>query len=208
MKRIVIYGSNSIVLAGLTSILAREPDVEIAGSFFNEDCLSFVEDSQADLLILEQTLPLNRQLERWLSTTDIKITGILLTDSLVIEEINEYLSLGFLGFLPRSVDAEEIITAIDAVMAGLIVIHPDLAFMYQNDFAIAPLVRAEIYLTPREIEILQLLGDGLDNKAIASKLQISKHTVKFHLSSIFSKLNVSSRTEAVTFGLRKGLIRL
>ena len=208
MKRIVIYGSNSIVLAGLTSILEREPQLEVVGSFFNEDSLSSIEDSRANLLILEQTLPLNRQLERWLSTTDIKITGILLADSLIIEEINEYLDLGFLGFLPRSVDAEVIITTIDAVMVGSIVIHPDLATFNQNTPAITPILGAEVYLTPREIEILQLLGAGLGNKAIASTLQISKHTVKFHLSSIFSKLDVSSRTEAVTLGLRRGLIRL
>ena len=141
-------------------------------------------------------------------TTDSKITGILLTDSLTTEEMDEYLTLGFLGFLPLSIDAEEILTAIDAVMAGLIVIHLELAPFIQNPTAITPLSRTEVYLTPREIEILQLLGTGLDNKAIASKLQISKHTVKFHLSSIFTKLDVSSRTEAVTFGLRRGLIRL
>ena len=208
MTRIVICGSNSIVLAGLAAVLDRQPYLEVAGSFLNEASLSFIEDCQADLLLLEQTLPHNWQLERWLSTTDIRITGILLTDSLTEKERNEYLDLGFLGFLPRSVDAEEIIAAIDAVMAGLIVIHPDLAAFNQNAPAITPHLVAEVYLTSREIEILQLLGDGLDNKAIASKLQISKHTVKFHLSSIFSKLDVSSRTEAVTLGLRRGLIEL
>ena len=209
MTRIVICGSNSIVLAGLAAILDRQPHLEVVGSFLNEASLSFIEDDRADLLLLEQTLlSSDWQLERWLSTTDIKITGILLCDSLVIEELNEYLDLGFLGFLPHSVDAEEIIAAIDAVIAGLIVIHPELATFDETNTAITPLHKSEIYLTPREIEILQLLGDGLDNKAIASSLQISKHTVKFHLGSIFSKLDVSSRTEAVTFGLRWGLIQL
>ena len=110
-------------------------------------------------------------------------------------------------FLPRLLNTEEIIAAIDAVIAGLIVIHPELAAK-SEDSAITPLPELEIPLTTREVEILQLLGAGLDNKAIANVLQISKHTVKFHISSILSKLNVSSRTQAVTLGLRQGLIRL
>jgi DNA-binding NarL/FixJ family response regulator len=63
-------------------------------------------------------------------------------------------------------------------------------------------------LTPREIEVLQMLGSGLGNKAIAKKLNISEHTVKFHISSIFQKLDVSTRTEAATVGVRLGLIML
>lgn len=210
MTKIVICGSNSIVLAGLAAIVHRKPQLKVVGSFLNGDSLSSIEDCQADVLLLEQTLPPERQLERWLSTTDVKISGILLTDSLTEEEMNEYLALGFLGFLSRSLNADEIMAAIDAVIAGLIVIHSDLALIDRYTSAITPLTQtqSEIYLTPREIEILQLLGAGLDNKAIASTLQISKHTVKFHLSSIFSKLDVSSRTEAVTFGLRWGLIEL
>jgi DNA-binding NarL/FixJ family response regulator len=104
--------------------------------------------------------------------------------------------------------ATEIIAAINAVIVGLIVIHPDLESSINNNSAITPLPPSEIYLTSREIEVLRLVADGLDNKAIALQLQISKHTVKFHISSILSKLDVSSRTEAVTFGLRRGLILL
>ena len=63
-------------------------------------------------------------------------------------------------------------------------------------------------LTPREIEVLTMLAEGLGNKAIARRLNISEHTVKFHVGSIFSKLNASSRTEAVTLGARQGLIML
>jgi DNA-binding CsgD family transcriptional regulator len=61
-------------------------------------------------------------------------------------------------------------------------------------------------LTPREIEVLNMLAEGLANKTIAWRLGISEHTVKFHLSSIFTKLNASSRTEAVTLAIRQGLI--
>ena len=226
MIRIAVFGSNSLLLAGLVGILNNHSHLQVVGSFVDELDIISLEDCRADLLLLEQTPNANWYwLEQWMLTTDFIIAGILLIDSLTTEGIAEYLTIGFRGFLPRLIDSEEIIAAIDAVMAGLIVIHPELATfdrgrrsatspaflrrgMADENTAITPLPQSEIYLTPREIEILQLLGAGLDNKAIASKLQISKHTVKFHLSSIFSKLDVSSRTEAVTFGLRQGLIRL
>ena len=63
-------------------------------------------------------------------------------------------------------------------------------------------------LTPREVEVLHMLAEGLGNKTIARRLGISEHTVKFHVGSIFSKLNASSRTEAVTVGVRQGLVML
>lgn len=208
MIQIVLYGSNSVLLAGLVSILNCQSNLEVVGSFLDEVSPIQVSDCQADLFLLEQTPQIDVWwLERWLFEADFELGGILLADSLTVEEMSEYLHLGFKGFLPRLLNTEEIIAAIDAVIAGLIVIHPELAAK-SEDSAITPLPELEIPLTTREVEILQLLGAGLDNKAIASSLQISKHTVKFHISSILSKLNVSSRTQAVTLGLRQGLIRL
>jgi two-component system, NarL family, response regulator YdfI len=203
MIRIVVSGSNSLVLAGLVSILDCQSDLQVVGSFSSAvNPISF-EDFPADLLLLERSLDHDLELEQWMSES---LVGILLTDTLTTEEMGEYLALGFKGFLPRLINTEEIIAAIGSVMAGLIVIHPELASFDEPEPAIAPLL--EIPLTAREIEILQLLKTGLDNKAIAFQLQISKHTVKFHISSILSKLDVSSRTEAVTLGLRQGIINL
>ena len=209
MIRIIVCGSNSLLLTGLVGILDSQSHVQVVGSFLKEFDPVSLEDYQADLLLLEQTnLTSWDWLEQWMLTTDSKIAGILSIDSITTKEIEEYLAVGFRGFLPRLVDAAEIIAAIDAVMAGLIVIHPELAAFNEAYRAITPLSQSEVYLTPREIEVLQLLGTGLNNKAIAAQLQISQHTVKFHVSSIFAKLNVSSRIEAVTLGLQTGIIEL
>lgn len=207
MIEIVVLGSNSIVLAGLVSTLNEQQNLVIAGSFNDVSSIPAIEHPP-DLIILERSPDEDLWLGRTRLPIDCDLPIILLTDSLTIEEIDEYLELGFKGFLPRLVSATEVITAIDAVIAGLIVIHPDLESLGNNNSAITPLPSSEICLTSRELEVLQLLANGLDNKAIALQLQISKHTVKFHLSSIFSKLDVSSRTEAVTFGLRQGLVLL
>jgi two-component system, NarL family, response regulator YdfI len=210
MIRIAVYDSKSITIAGLVSILSHQSDIKIVGSFVDAASLNSISNNyQPDLLLLEQIPGKNLWwLEGWLSTSDLELAGILLTDSITSEEIGEYLALGFKAFLPRLMSSNEIIAAIEAANSGLIVIHPELAAFGESNPAITPLSKSEIYLTSREAEVLQLLGAGLDNKAIASTLKISKHTVKFHLSSIFSKLNVSSRAEAVNLGLRQGLIRL
>lgn len=209
MIRVVVYNSNSVMLAGLVSILKDMSNLEIVGSFADEASLVALSDLQPDLLLLERTSEEDLWwLEQWMSAADFEIAGILLTNSLSDRELKDYLSLGFKAFLPHSVDTDEVMAAIAAVMAGLIVLHPELDAFAETEPAIVPLPQPEIYLTDRELEVLQLLRNGLDNKAIASTLQISKHTVKFHISSILSKLHVSSRTEAVTSGLRQGLIRL
>ena len=203
---IVIYGSNSLLLAGLIGILNQQENMRVVNSFVEEIDLTSVIEYRPDLLLIE----LPPDADWWFDSAqlppDFKLPIILLSDSLTNKEVSEYLDLGFKAFLPRSITANEIITTINAVMLGLIVIHPDLAYLWDNS-AITP-ANALTNLTSREIEVLQLLADGLNNKAIALKLQISKHTVKFHISSILSKLDVSSRTEAVTFGIRQGLILL
>ena len=121
----------------------------------------------------------------------------------------EALRAGVRALLPRRASGEEIIAAIEAVATGLIVIHPDTVGALQlvpSASKRAGAVIARQPLTPREIEVLGMIAEGLGNKIIAGRLGISEHTVKFHIASIFVKLNAGSRTEAVTIGVRQGLI--
>jgi len=113
--------------------------------------------------------------------------------------------------LPRQAAPEEIVGAVEAAAAGLIALHPAAA---ESIWSLLPApVRTTVApagqaLTPREIEVLGMMAEGLGNKTIARRLGISEHTVKFHVGSILTKLNASSRTEAVTLGARQGLIML
>lgn len=101
--------------------------------------------------------------------------------------------------LPPDVSALRLDAALRAVAVGLIVRAPAAADGFGP---------ARALLTPRELEILGCLGDGLSNKAVARRLGISQHTVKFHLEAVFAKLGVASRAEAVAKGLRSGLIEM
>ena len=106
------------------------------------------------------------------------------------------------GILPTDVSAEELTAAVHALSQGLIVGTATLLFESESE----PLAHGP--LTDRELEVLGLLSKGLANKQIAVALGISEHTVKFHVSSIYTKLNVTNRTEAVRAGLRGGWIAL
>jgi len=109
---------------------------------------------------------------------------------------------GARGILPRSVSSERLAAALIAVCTGLAALDPDLMATLP-----APAAPASIEaLTPRETEVLELLAEGLANRAIAQRLGISEHTVKFHLNAILGKLGAQSRTEAVVLAIRLGLL--
>ncbi len=109
------------------------------------------------------------------------------------------------GVLPRDVPAPTLLVALEAVAAGLQVRPPPAA---PPGFAAATEDIAHPLLTPREMEVLAAIGEGLSNKEVARRFGISAHTVKFHLEAVFAKLGAGSRAEAVAKGLRHGLIEL
>ena len=110
--------------------------------------------------------------------------------------------------LPPDASAAEIVAAIHAAAAGMALVDP--ADLERWIAAASPAVAADTGapLTARELEVLRMLAEGAANKTIAWKLGISEHTVKFHVAQILAKLNAGTRTEAVTVGVRRGLILL
>jgi NarL family two-component system response regulator YdfI len=128
----------------------------------------------------------------------------------------EALPPGVRAVLPRNVTPAELVGAIEAVAAGLYVFHPSeadsLPMLRPREAGVASELAPQLaepfaeHLTPREVEVLQLLSEGLGNKEIGSRLNISEHTAKFHVASIMGKLGATTRTEAVTLGIRRGLV--
>ena len=117
----------------------------------------------------------------------------------------DLLRSGVRGVLGGDAGPEQLAAAIQAAAAGLAVFDPQDSARWLG--SPTPLADVEP-LTPRETEVLAMMAEGLSNKLIAHRLGISEHTVKFHVTSIMSKLGAASRTEAVTIGLRSGLILL
>ena len=138
---------------------------------------------------------------------------ILLVDN-PARRISEALPAGVRAVLPRNITSVEIAAAIEAVAAGLYVFHPSdidsIPTLRPPQSEASPELGEPLveHLTPREIEVLQLLSAGLGNKEIAARLNISEHTAKFHVASIMGKLGAATRTEAVTLGIRHGLVMI
>jgi len=130
---------------------------------------------------------------------------VVMADDPGLSGIAEALRSGIRAVLSRHATASQIVAAIEAAAAGFVVLQPsDLDGLLVSP---QPASLAEP-LTPREIEVLGMLAEGQSNKSIAHRLGISEHTVKFHVTSIMGKLHAGSRTEAVTQGIRQGLIML
>jgi DNA-binding NarL/FixJ family response regulator len=215
MLSVMVYSDNSIMRAGLESIIRSHPDLSVIGSSSNSvSLLKQLEELQPDVVLLEWLEDDNEPVWETLQALGTELSRpalIVLADYEDNDWTTDALNKGVRAILPQSASTDEIIATVVAVAVGLVVLPPDLVedLLPQNSSPTPALPASPIQaLTPREIEVLGMLALGLGNKTIASRLGISEHTVKFHVSSIFSKLNASSRTEAVTLGARLGLIML
>jgi len=213
MIRVLIVASSSISQSGLESLLRASTSLHVVRVVSDFGQLSEnVEELQPDVLIAEitgqdRTLP-----EEILKLSEeAPVAIVLLVDDANTERDVEAFRNGVRAVLPRNISPGGIVAAVEAVGAGLSVLLPDgldtlLRESTASHRAVSPpLVEA---LTPREIEVLGMMVEGWGNKEISTRLGISEHTVKYHVASIMGKLNASSRTEAVTSGIRHGLIML
>jgi DNA-binding NarL/FixJ family response regulator len=131
----------------------------------------------------------------------------LLTDEPAPVWVRQALRAGVRGVFPTLVSGRQLRAALDAIAHGLVVLYPSEVFR-EHQKETSDLGLAMEPLTPREKEVLQMLALGRSNKQIAAGLKISEHTVKFHVASIFGKLGASTRTEAVSLAMRRGLLFL
>jgi len=206
--RVLIVAHSLIMQAGLEAMLMHEPAIQVVGRAADlttlEQCF---QSHSADVVILEFALLTDAHLE---ILTPQEVAIALLVTPTESYSAATLLKSGVRAILPMDITTAEMILTVEAIAAGLVVLHPDVSDVLLQEL---PESNEPVYaddldapLTLREVEVLQLLATGLGNKAIARQLNISEHTVKFHISSIFSKLNASSRTEAVTLAMRQGLI--
>jgi len=134
---------------------------------------------------------------------------ILLLPGAPPETVSRALHLGVRGILPPSPEPQQLAAALEAVVRELVVLHSEAGSPIRSAASgTAPPDELAEPLTSREREVLRLLASGLGNKGIAGKLKISEHTAKFHVASILGKLGAASRAEAVSIGMRNGLILL
>jgi DNA-binding CsgD family transcriptional regulator len=184
--RVWIETSSSVTRAGLESLLAREAGIELVNSPHLAD------------VFLREDLPPEQQGS---GPEGSGPTVVLSQEPLTLLAVR----WGVRAMLPREAPPEQIVAALYAAAAGLIAVPAEAASLAIPVASSEEDVEA---LTPRELEAFEMLAEGLSNKQIAARLQVSEHTAKFHVNSILGKLRAGTRTEAVMRGLRKGILKV
>jgi DNA-binding NarL/FixJ family response regulator len=196
--------------AGLKALVRADTRFEVANAEERPtDLLISVRETEPDVVLLDGSDGVNAGLWAELSNATGAPAAVALLESVRRAEVLRVLRSGVRGLLQREAQPEEIAAALAAVHHGLAVMSPEILDALAPASIEAPtadeLPPGEP-LTPRESEVLALLADGAGNKEIASRLGISQHTAKFHVSSVLSKLGATTRTEAVMRGFKEGLI--
>jgi two-component system NarL family response regulator len=202
--RVLIADDHVTVREGLASIIGRQPDMMVAGEAANgRETVDQWQKHRPDVALLDLRMPILDgvgaidEIHQQDASTRILVLTTFDTDA----DISRAIKAGAKGYLLKDAPREELLESIRKVHAGEMCIPPSLVAK------LAAGISNEA-LTGRELEVLTLLSHGKSNKEIGVNLYISETTVKSHLRSIFSKLNVLSRTEAIAAASRRGLIQL
>ena len=212
--RILLADDHVLVRQGTRELLEQKEDMEVvAEAGDGEEAVQLATSHRPDVAIMDIAMPKLNGIE---ATRQIKAlhpaTAVLVLTAYDDDQyVFALLEAGAAGYLLKDVHVTELIRAIRAVHAGESVLHPTIARKVINRFAQPADRRLEEsleQLTERELEVLKLAAKGMTNRQIASELVISVRTVQVHLSNVFGKIGVGSRTEAVLHALRQGWITL
>ena len=213
--RILLADDHVLVRQGTRELLEQEDDMEVvAEAGDGEEAVRQAINHRPDVAIMDISMPKLNGIE---ATKQIKAshpaTAILVLSAYDDDQyIFALLEAGAAGYLLKDVQASELIRAVRAVHTGESVLHPAIARKVINRFAQPADKRtgkiALDQLTEREMQALKLAAKGMTNQEIAHELVISIRTVQVHLSNVFGKIGVGSRTEAVLYALREGWITL
>jgi two-component system nitrate/nitrite response regulator NarL len=205
--RLVIVADNPLARTGLVALLNDQPGLYVTGQVAADgDLLKMLDIYRPTVIVWDLGWEPAATLERLREVRESQYRVVALLPA--EDYAKNAWRAGASGLLFQNVQVEPLIATIEAVASGLLVLEPALAAQtLESTESVTSEPPAED-LTPREVEVLQLLAQGLTNKAIAQRLAISDHTVKFHVNAIMTKLNAQSRTEAVVRASRLGLILL
>ena len=200
------------ILKSLIKLLGGFKEIEIVGKALSgEESLEGIAAQQPEVVLLDLGLPQMSGIEvtREIKKKYPKMEVLIFTVFDEEEKVMEAIQAGASGYLLKGMEAEKIVEAIREVKDGGSVIQPSLARSLLRQFQVqAEPGKEEPFpnLTPREVEILQIIAKGLSNAEAAKVLKISRATIRTHLEHIYAKMSVSNRVEAITEGIRQGLI--
>lgn len=206
--RLLLVDDHTVVRQGLKMVLSLESGLEIVGEAGNgQEALDAIPKLEPQVILMDLLMPVMdgvtaiRTIKKAYPDLEVVALTSVLEDRLVIDAVEA----GAAGYLLKETGPEELIEAIYAAARGEVRLHPKAQKRLVREVR-TPEMRES--LTERETDTLRLVAKGLSNKEIAKDMDVSEVTVKTHVSSILSKLNLSSRTQAALFALKEGLVGL
>jgi two-component system, NarL family, response regulator len=200
--RILIVDDHAVVRAGFSSILRRQVGFEVVGSIQSgEEALTFLSRCPIEVLLLDLHMPGIGGVETLLALQELPCppNTIVLSSFEPDEHICRTVEAGALGYLRKDISCSEIIEAVHAVYSGQSY-FPEWIKKRVAERRLQP------SLSPRELEILEMVAKGLTNKEIGRAIQVSHYTVRNHVRHIIAKLEVGDRTEATTVAIQQGIL--
>ena len=194
----------STVLEGLVAIIGRQPDMQVVAAASNgREAVDLWLTNRPDVTLLDLRMPMLDGVGaiQEIRRREFSARVIVLTTFDTDADLSKAIKAGAKGYLLKDAPREELLTCIRRVHSGETVIPPTLVTKLTASLTAEP-------VTDRELEVLAQLARGSSNKEISATLNISESTVKSHLRSIFTKLNVLSRTEAIATASRQGLVKI
>jgi NarL family two-component system response regulator LiaR len=210
--RVLVVDDHPVVRKGIQSLLAEEEGIEVIGEAVNgKEAIEQVEKLHPDLILMDLVMPEMNGIEaiRRITADHPEARILVMTSFAADDKVFPSIKAGALGYLLKDSDPEDLVRMIYQVHRGELSIHPTIArkvIQELNRPAEEPLTPSP--LTAREVEILQMLAQGLENKEIARRLILREATVRTHVSNILSKLHLANRVQATLYALRKGLTSL
>jgi DNA-binding NarL/FixJ family response regulator len=209
--KVIICDDQAIIRDGLEMLLKLEPDIDVVG--IAEDGAAVVEmvtQKTPDLVLMDLKMPIMNGVEatRQIRTKCPEVKVLVLTTYDDDEWVFDAIQAGASGYLLKDAPRDEVLKAIRGTAAGKTYLDPSVAgkvLRQASSHQTQPATLITDKLTDREIEVLRLLANGLNNADIADRLSLSEGTVRNHVSSILAKLNVSDRTQAAVIAIQHGL---
>ncbi|CAL9439399.1 MULTISPECIES: response regulator [Streptomyces] len=214
--RVVVCDDQTLVRTGLVTIIDAQPDMEVAGECGDgRAAVDLAEKVRPDVVVMDVRMPVLDGIEatRLLAGSGVQdpVKVLVVTTFNLDEYVYEALRAGASGFLLKDAPPDRLLHGIRTVASGAALLDPEVTRQLVGRYAsrIRPSEDGgdrQIPLTPRELEVLRLIADGLSNSEIAAALVISQETVKTFVSRILSKLHLRDRVQAVVYAYRRGLV--